>query len=662
MRKLAIVLLVLPVLAFGGYFAATTYANREAGRQIDAVFQNLGEGGVEARHGAVSFDLLARQLDVADIVLTYPQGRGSTTIAHLSAAGLGQVEGGRVKVDRLELKDLAFEGRIGDTPATHASWTAPSLVVEHYEGPAEVSAPAGRPWQIALAVLRTAKIGRITVPVSTLSTSRGTGDAAISGELAYGGTTLDDIAGGIIARLAVTPSKIATTSKDGSGAGTIGAVTGEGIDVGAWINAVTGEPVATDQTGTLVKSYRVDGYDYAMGDKVKVKGGPLTLTDLSVKAPGLPTAELMEVEAALRAKEAAGEPIEREDIAPLMDVLARAAAVTHLGSFDAGELDLASPDGAKARLTTIHVGALSDGVLSEAKIEDFAGTDHVGRPAKIARIALAGARVADILQQSAARMAEDDHAGVAPAPQRIDLVQRFEITGFEVPSEIGDGPVSIEKMLLAMDGIVDGVPAKVTGTLRMALPTAVLADQQIFALLAANNVPRITIAGDIASNWDPATGTAVIAPISLDISHVGAIAGQLRIGNVTPAAFSADDAAALAASRRETLEQAAFTLKDNGLFAMKMRELAQQQGVKEDAVRQLVTGVAAFIVNQFANDRPQLEPAGQALITFLQAPGGALTVKVTPRSTLTFGDIMDSVENDPLTLTDKVNIEASASK
>ncbi len=659
MRKTAIVLLALPLLAFGGYFGITAYANHEAQRQVDAVFHGIAAGGVEARHGTVSFDLFTARLSVADISFVYPGERGTTRIGRISAAGLGAAGGDRVTAERIELADLAFEGRSG--PGMSAAFRAPAIVIERYDGPAEVRAPSGQPWQIALAFLRQASIARIEVPAATLTTTLAQGQASLSTEIAYGATSLETIAGAVIQRVAMAPSTVTLRTAQGDGGGRIGAISGEGIDVGAWINAVTNEPIAAGEVGTLARRYSIDGYELAVGDKMRLKGGPVTLTGLAIAAPGIPVAEITAAEQEIQAREQRGETVEPADLDTLLTLLASGVDALRLGSFDAGAIEMATPDAAKARIETFHVGGLTDGVLGEARLDGFSGTDPAGKPAKLDRFGVSGLRIGDLMRQTAANLSQDDHAGSAPPP-RLDMVQGIELLGLVAPSDTGDGPYQIDRLTFSTDSFVNQIPRKATASLRMAVPTATFADQQLFALLAANGVARVTLSGDIASNWDDSSGVAVVAPIALDISNVGSIAGQLRIGNVRADSFSGDSATALAAGRLETLESASFTLKDAGLYDMKLKQLAEEQGASPKAVRQLLTGVAAFIVNQFAGDRPALEPAGRALISFLDGPGGTLTLNLRPRSTLTFGAIMDAAHGDPLDLLDKLDIEANASR
>ncbi|MBS7540222.1 hypothetical protein [Ancylobacter lacus] len=659
MRKTAIVLLALPVLAAGSYFGLTAYANHEAQRQVDAVFRGMATGGIEARHGGVSFDIFTARLEVADIAFVYPGDRGATRIGRIRASGLGEAGGDRVKAERIEISDLAFEGRSG--PGMTAAFLAPTITIDRYDGPIEVKARTGQPWQIALAFLRQASIARIDVPAAKLTTALAEGTMTTSTEIAYGATSLESIAGAVIQRVSMAPSNVTLHTSQGDGNGHIGAISGEGIDVGAWINAVTDEPVAAGEIGTLARRYGIDGYEFAVGDKIRLKGGPVTLTELAIAAPGIPVAEITAAEQEIQAREQRGETVEPADLDTLLTLLASGFDALRLGSFEAGAIEMATPDAAKARIATLHAAGLTDGVLGEARLEGFAGTDPAGRPAKLDRVAVTGLRIGDLMRQAAANLSQDDHAGSGPAP-RLDMVQGFELLGLVAPSDTGDGPYQIDSLTFSTDSFVNQIPRKATGSVRMAVPTATFVDQQLFALLAANGVARVTISGDIASNWDETSGVAVVAPIALDISNVGSIAGQLRIGNVRPDSFSGDSTIALAAGRLETLESASFTLRDAGLYDMKLKQLAEEQGASPKAVRQLLTGVAAFIVNQFAGDRPALEPAGRALISFLDGPGGTLTLNVRPRSTLTFGAIMDAAHGDPLDLLDKVDIEANASR
>src|SRR5947207_103352 len=124
MKKLLLGVVVLAVLAVGGYFGASFWAQARAEKEVEAAFGDMRASGMTATHGAVSFDLLKRTLVVADVALetkTVPVMK--TRIGRVTAAGISPPSEGRVSVDRLALADVEVGADIaGLVPDTRLSY------------------------------------------------------------------------------------------------------------------------------------------------------------------------------------------------------------------------------------------------------------------------------------------------------------------------------------------------------------------------------------------------------------------------------------------------------------------------------------------------------------------------------------------------------------
>src|ERR1700760_3491142 len=68
MMKILIGLATAIVVAVGGFFGFQFYTQHRIAGQVDAAFEQIRAAGGKASHGKVSFDLVNRTLDIADVV------------------------------------------------------------------------------------------------------------------------------------------------------------------------------------------------------------------------------------------------------------------------------------------------------------------------------------------------------------------------------------------------------------------------------------------------------------------------------------------------------------------------------------------------------------------------------------------------------------------
>ncbi|WP_029355504.1 hypothetical protein [Bosea sp. 117] len=666
MRKILIALLVLIAVGVGGYFGVDAYARAEATRQIDAALANLKGSGIEATRGAVDFRLLSRTLEVTDITLTYPNQGGVTRIGRVTAAGLGEPAPGRVKADRIEIVDLAFDGPMFAGSDIEASYRLPLATVERYEGPQQIRVAGGEAWRVLLAFLKESAAAKITLPRVTAATRSGSGDAATALDVAYGAVTFDEISGGRVARATFEPATFTLKGpKDRpkeSGSGEIGRITAEAVDVGTGLSLL--DPQNGDQEyRTVYGRIAVEGYRVSLDNGTRQQVGSLRLDDLAVKPAGFPLAQVIEAGQRVQQSEADGGDADPAELGRMLTALGKLYDSMRLGGVAFTDVTMIDPDGQQGTMKAMRMGPLADGRLAAFALEGFAGTDD-GKPVKLDLFAINGLRPGGLMDYLGRASANPAALHSLPEQLRaLHLVEGVEIAGLEAPAEnADDGPIQVAKLKLDWGDFVGVLPGRLSGTLRVAGPISAMSDEEPFSLMAAAGARRADVALDIGASWNEAEKSISVAPLAAQVKDAFAVSGKLNLGGVSRDAFAAAPEKLVVAAETATLTSAELTLADSGLYQLKLKQMAEEQGASPDAVRDLFAGLAELMIGQLAADRPDLAPAGEAIVAFLRQPGSTLSLKITPKRSLPLVDAVAALQSDPMALIDEVSIEATTTR
>src|SRR5882672_3907819 len=107
MIKVLVGLVAVVAIAVGGFFGFQFYTQHRVAGEVEAAFEQIRAGGGKASHGKVSFDLLSRTVDVADIVSeSGAQPAVNVKIARVTASGVSQPDAARFAADSVEATDI----------------------------------------------------------------------------------------------------------------------------------------------------------------------------------------------------------------------------------------------------------------------------------------------------------------------------------------------------------------------------------------------------------------------------------------------------------------------------------------------------------------------------------------------------------------------------
>lgn len=668
MRKLVIAVLVLAAVAIGGYFGLNAYAQAEAERQVTALFGNIEAGGLKAEHGAVEFDLFARRLDVAGINLADSSGGGATSIGRVTANGFSPPANGRVKVAKIEITDIAFDGPNPFVAGMKTGTRIPLITIENYEGPESVVASSSEPWQLLLSFLESASASAVSTPGITVTTSVGAGEEATSSTFNYGSTRLSDIAGGKVATMEIAAATFNITGKDPSRSarGEIGSMVAKAMDIGAMIALVDAErrAAATDFR-TLYESIEADGYKATFDNGLVQQWKKVALGKVAVRPAALPVDQLVAAGRRMQELQAKGEKAPPAELAAMLENVAGLYGAVELGTMRLDEMTIEQPGESNATLKSLLVSGMKGGRIDSIAIEGFAGSDPAGKAVKLDRFVLNGLNPGELMQLGAD--AVTNPAAINSPEHHLAMLRALdgiEIAGVEAP--MGPSPDDVLKLgtfQLSWGGFIGPVPSKMATSLRISGPIEQLADEEPFSLLVASGATRADLAFDGGLNWNEADKTVTAAPLFVEIGGAFSASAKVTLTGVDKASFfSADEAEALKGALASNLGSLDITLADAGIYQMKLKQVAEDQGATPEAVQQMTVGIAQIIAQQITSERPDLEKPAAAIVDFLSAPKGKLVLKVTPKGSLPLVTVIEAANTHPMSLLDEVNIEATASR
>ncbi|WP_018390358.1 hypothetical protein [Ancylobacter sp. FA202] len=659
MRKPFLVALsAFAVLGVGGYFGLTAYVNHVARSEVDSALGTLRAGGVEASVGTVKYDLFAGRFELTDLSLVGPV-QGALKIGSLVANGVAQRGGDRVFAQTVELGDVTLSPPLLIGAPNISQYQAPRVAITALEFPTQAPVD-GSPPQIALDFFRGITAERIDIPASTGTGAVGVGDARVTSEETNGDIRLEGLAKGRFATVDAAPSRFTIAGPSGStGRGSIGRVDIKGFDVAGMMILLDSElRQANDQFITIHDSVAMEDYQITMEGGVAQRIARLSMTDVAIRPSAIPVDELLQSREQLEKIGAAGTEAPPAETAALF----RMAAVIYdegirIGGLAAEGVEGTAPGGFAFGLGSFSVGAVDGGRMDSFALEKLTGKGPDGEEFQMGRFAIGGLKAGTLMSLLADGSEDPQSVGRWPAPF-FNTVESVEITNVVSPTEQGS-PLNIDRFALTWTAEPDALPTRISATLRMSGPTAMInAGNAAFALVPGQ-MDRASIAFDFGAAWNEADNSVVVDPAYLEVSDAFSFNAKLTLSAVDDSVFSTEPDEALAGAMEVNLGALDLTVTDAGLYDQKLEAAAKEQGLKPEDVRQLIAGFADLLLAQAVTDRPELGPAVEAFVRFVQKPMGTLALRLTPRhEPLPVLLIVEALNSeDPLGLVDELNVE-----
>ncbi|MBS7536355.1 hypothetical protein KHC28_22135 [Ancylobacter sonchi] len=661
MRKTFLIALAALLLAVGaGYFGLIFYADYAARRQIDTLVAALAADGITASHGAVDFDVFERRLDVKDLAVEAP-GQGKVRIAALTARGLDQPAADKVSVREVEIRELEADGPLPLAPDVTGRFAAPLIALTDVVGPAQVATAGQQPWPLVLAIVEATRIGRIDIPASSSSTVTGEATTRVETDVTYGPLVLERFEAGKIARLGVESTSFQIGGTPAVAAqGEMGPVVAENIDIVPLLVLLDPDRRRRETDfRTVYGSIRAEKYSFRAENGTAETWAAMKVNDVALQPSGVPAEDLLTIGRRVSEVAAQGREPAPQEVAELLVGIAGAYDALRIGSASFEGLEAKEKDGPTVAIKTIGLGKLDGGRLDLISVEGLSGQQPDGASFRLDRLALGGFSPGHTLR-FAAQVATTPALTRDPA-QLMALIGMFasvEVAGLEAPLAAKGEPLRLDTLSLSWDAADGAVPTRLAFKLRGSGPTASLPTGSPLALLVPDGVSRASLSVDVGARWNPGDKAVLVEPVYAEMSDSFALHGKARLGNVEAAAFSPDPTAALGAAMTANVDMVQLTLTDSGIYDQKLAEAAREQGVQPEMLRQLFAGFAEMLLGPVTEDRPDLDPAVQALVAFLQKPMGTLALRVTPRGQpLPLLVAVEAMRSDPTSLLDQVNIQ-----
>lgn len=655
MVKILMGLVAAVVIAVGGYFGVEFYAQHRVASEIETAFEQIRASGGKASHGKVSFDARSRTVRIADIATeTASQPPVSVKIASVTATGVGQPDTGRFSADSIEASDVEIGGSIGGAAGGRISYKMPRIEMKDYNGPAGLPAqPAAvsiiEAYRSALAQFAAVSAASITAPtiVGTLS-NFGT---LISAEFTYTGVALREIKNGKIASAQIERNAFTAGTQQ---AGKSDKLTGEilnfvsrDIDASAMAAILDPQKANEDKYQRLYGQTTAGPYTIKSAQGMRMRIEEMSLDDISGRPSRLQIPSLLTL---MPAAGATPTPAQAREI---MERMANLYEGIRVGNAEMRGLSVDTPEG-PAKLAAIRFN-LENGKVGEFAIEGVDGRTSKG-PVKVGRFALKSLDVAGLLRMAA----EFSSTGQPPSPDKalalIPLIEGVEIKGLAVPFKDTGKPVNIDAFTLDWSQFVGPIPSKTRLAMKMSAPLDARDAGQ--KMLVLGGLDRAAIDLDFGTAWSENSGAFVFEPVVVEIGGLMKASARVSLANVPKAIFSADPARAMVAAMQLEAGAIELNVRDTGGVDLGVAQYARTRNVsREDARKAIAQSIRDTRTTETLS--ATMEALRGALISFVETPGQALIVKLTPRAKVPALQLFQLLKTDPLLALAQFRIEAS---
>jgi hypothetical protein len=655
MMKILVGLVAAVVVAAGGYFGFTFYAQHRAAAEVEVAFTQMRHAGAKASHGKVTYDVWKRTLTVADIAAeTATEPPTTLKLASVTAFGLTDAGPGRVSADRIEGTDIeaSFALASGNTQLQY-TYKLPKFSMMDYVGPAQIEAPPSGASTLDLyrfAIVRFTQLAASSVTIPQLSAAMKLSSAIqSSGDITYSGIRIEGIKDGKITAAKVEKGDIAYTNqvagKSQDFTGTFANLALDGFDLSAMAAMFDPQKSSDDSFHQVQRRVSLDSYDIKSPPAMHLSLGHIVADDFAIQPSQL---QLPALVAALPEAGATLSPAQARD---MLEKVAALYEGFRLGNFKVSDISIDTPQG-PAKLATF------DFKIDRGKSDFVAdGLDaHTPQgPLTAAHLALKGINLVEFMRLSATIA-----PGQKPPPEfalaLLQLVQGAEVKDLVAPSKDTNKPVSIDSLNINWGEFVGPIPTQTHLAAKMNIPISA-GDPRLQPLLAAG-IQSARIDADLGAGWTETSGTVTLEPATLQIAGLAKAQARFSLANVPRALFANPQQAATTAAQIDA-GAIEFTLHDLGGVDILVSQYARSQNLSSDAARSAILDDIKTHGAQAEAANPDAAAAVEAIERFVGTPQQTLVVKLTPIGKLPALQLLQLLKTDPMAALAQFRIEAS---
>jgi hypothetical protein len=315
----------------------------------------------------------------------------------------------------------------------------------------------------------------------------------------------------------------------------------------------------------------------------------------------------------------------------VVDTMAGVYDGIRMGSFEMRGMKVAVPAPQEpVSIRAVRMAGFENGRLADLSLEGLDTQMPLHEPVKIGRFALRGLGFSELMR-SVARSASP---GQPPSPDQLMSLLRalegIEIQGLIVPYQKTGRPVEIETAKISWGEFVGAFPTQVRAALHISGPIT-SGDVEPFNQLSAAGMTTATVDLDAGARWSEASRLAELSPFSAKLANVGSIEVNATLGNVPASAFTLDTATFMAAMAAVEAGPIEIVVRDLGGLDLKVADVARKQNLSPDAARRMLVETVTQPWAALVPFNADLAGLADAVAHFMEAPGGRLSVSITPK-------------------------------
>jgi hypothetical protein len=168
-----------------------------------------------------------------------------------------------------------------------------------------------------------------------------------------------------------------------------------------------------------------------------------------------------------------------------------------------------------------------------------------------------------------------------------------------------------------------------------------------------------TVDLDAGARWTEASRLATLSPFSAKLANFGSIEVNATLGNIPASAFTLDTVTFMAATAAVEAGPVEIVVHDLGGLDLKVAEVARQQNLSPDAARRMLVETATQPWAALVPSSADLAGLADAVAHFMEAPGGRLSVSITPKGRVLLLPLFVRAKGDPATILAQFRIQSS---
>lgn len=221
--------------------------------------------------------------------------------------------------------------------------------------------------------------------------------------------------------------------------------------------------------------------------------------------------------------------------------------------------------------------------------------------------------------------------------------------------------IGLKSYELALNKPVNGIPSDIRIAYEdMSLPVPADSNEEMYQQLRKLGYDRVNLSSNVEASWDEANQNLIIKDLSLSGTDMGKVSMTGLMGGFTKEFFSGDKVLAQVALLGLKAREVTLKVENEGLVEKGLQFYANENDLTVEQARSTLKLIASAVLQELAADQPKLDTVVTALNAFIAKPE-VLEVKVKSKSDRGIGALeMIAVSQDPLSILDKIEIEAKA--